>query len=80
MEEVKQTIRLPGDSPLNVRYDEESKTISLTCYQFVAGGGGLAMEIQLSQQATQQMLRAVEHLQSKFGVRSEAADMPPNLQ
>ena len=80
MEEVKQTIRLPVDSPLNVRYDEESKTISLTCYQFVAGGGDLAMEIQLSRHATQQMLRAFEYLQSNFGVRSDAADMPPNLQ
>ena len=74
MEEVKQTIRLPVDSPLNVRYDEDSKTISLTCYQFVAGGGGLAMEIQISHHETQQIIRAFEHLQNKLGVRKKTTE------
>ncbi len=68
------------DSPLEIRYDAESKTLSVSCYQFASDRSGVKMELRFSAQATQQMLRAVEHLQSEFGVRSEAADMPPNLQ
>ena len=68
------------DSPLEIRYDEESKTISVSCYQFASDHSGVKMALQFSAQATQQMLRAFEYLQSNFGVRSEAADMPPNLQ
>lgn len=68
------------DSPLEIRYDEESKTLSVACYQFASDRSGVKMVLQFSAPATQQMLRSVEHLQSEFGVRSEAADMPPNLQ
>jgi hypothetical protein len=68
------------DSPLEIRYDAESKTLSVSCYQFASDHSSVKMALQFSAQATQQMLRAVEHLQSEFGLRSEAAGTPPNLQ
>lgn len=68
------------DSPLEIRYDTESKTLSASRHRFASDRSSVKMELRFSAQATQQILRAVEHLQSEFGVRSEAAGMPPNLQ
>ena len=68
------------DSPLEIRYDEESKTLSVSCYQFASDRSGVKMALQFSAPATQQMLRAFEHLQSDFGVKSSADEMPHNLQ
>lgn len=72
---------LPVDSPLNVSFDEETKSLTLSCYQFLSNGEqGAKMELHFSPQATHQMLRALETLQKEFGVNSEQLEMPHNVQ
>ncbi|MDO4698171.1 MAG: hypothetical protein Q4A60_05780 [Pasteurellaceae bacterium] len=80
MENLTPTVQLPVDAPLNVHFNGETKAITLTCYQFLSDQNGLKMELHFSPQATQQMLRALETLQTEYGINSEQLEMPHNVQ
>lgn len=68
------------DAPLDIHYDNATKALTLTCYQFVSDGSGVKMNLQLTPQATQEMFRALSVLQNQFGISSEQLATPHSVQ
>lgn len=72
---------IPIDAPLSVHFDGKTKSLTLSCYQFLSDGEqGAKMELHFSPQATHQMLQALEYLQTELGISSEQLEMPHNVQ
>jgi hypothetical protein len=80
MEDKQTTYPIAVDMPLEVSYDTKTESLILACYQFASGGSGAKMELHFSPQATQQMIRAANWLQTEHGISAEPAETPQNVQ
>ncbi|MRN37222.1 hypothetical protein GJV52_00885 [Neisseria brasiliensis] len=74
------SITISVDAPLDIHFNAATQSLSLTCHQFASDGTGLAMRLELTPQATQQMLQALEYLQTQHGVSSAMPTKPHGVQ